>query len=306
MTGSSMHRVVKRLRSINMKANIGILAVCLIIAASCNGSSGDDHTSSGKKGSLSIKITAPSDITFEDGDYAGIYVVSHDSSGGGGLDTNGNYIDNREFEYSSEWTTRGYIDWPKSKSKATVYCYLPYDRLAHNSHRIELSTKPNQSSYANYRASCFLWGQALNLSSFEKPVNINVKHLMSRFVVKLEAGDGYTPDDLANAKVTICKMQTDYRVNLSEGEINGDGNECDITPYYNDGKFYAMLIPQQIDEGRVKVTLGNTTEVLKEIIWLKSGQQYQYTLTVSKSTEGMNIDITDWTVDPIDYGGVLE
>lgn len=294
-----------------MRNHLAISAICFMMATSCSNTSTEIILPiPNEKEELSINVTRAEQSDngyFEEGDQVGIYVVNHTSAGAGSLISSGNYVDNMCFTYSNGWLPVSPIYWADSKTKADFYCYSPYTSNIENVKEYIFSINADQSKFDAYKASDFLWGKSVNKTSSSNPVNIQVSHLMSRLVVKLVAGNGYSDNDLSDAEVIICSMQNEAVINLSNGATTPSGFVEEVVPYVDNDDYCALLVPQTISNSDfVKVTIGGLPYVLKQSLTLESGKQHQCTITLSKTNQGINIGITDWEVDPIDYGGVLE
>ena len=130
---------------------------------------------------------------------------------------------------------------------------------------------------------------------------------MSNVVVKLVPGNGYTEDDMQGAKVSICGLQTSSSINLSNGEITAKGNVAEITPRLENGVMRALVVPQSVSESNlVKIVIGDMTYLLKQSMTFVSGKQHTCTITVEKTSQGINIGIGGWDVDDEDFGGIVE
>ena len=73
-------------------------------------------------------------------------------------------------------------------------------------------------------------------------------------------------------------------------------------------KFKALVIPQSIPASSnfITVTLGGKTYSMEKSFTFVGGHRYQFTLTVRKTSNGINVDINDWVDDDVDNGGVAE
>ena len=140
-----------------------------------------------------------------------------------------------------------------------------------------------------------------------EPVEVTLDHKMSRLVVSLVAGNGYSDNDLAAAGVTICSVKTGAQINLATGVVSPTGNTSEVRPYADGEEFCACLVPQTISEADfVKIILGDRTYILKQSLTLEAGKQHKCTITVSKTDQGINVGISDWVIDNVDYGGIVE
>lgn len=133
-----------------------------------------------------------------------------------------------------------------------------------------------------------------------------VKHLTSNIIIKLVPGDGYSVDDLATAKIEICGLKTNATVNLTNGEITATGISADITPINETTQYRALVIPQNVTGiDLVRIKIGDNTYLLNQTINLLPNRQYTSTITINRSSQGINIGIGEWEEDDMDYGGTV-
>ena len=252
---------------------------------------------------ISTNITNATDTAFENGDIVGIYVVNVPNS----LKANGNHADNIGFSYSGYWSTSTPIYWKDETTKADFYCYYPYTSSIANVDAYPFEVKADQSNTENHKSSDFLWGKSASVAPTQNAVDITVKHILSKIVVNLVAGNGYSDQDMQSASVTICGLKTQSSINLATGEATATGEPQDITPNTSNNQISALVIPQNVSDAElIKVTIREKVYILKQSIELKSGKQHTCTLTVERYNQGINIDITGWETDDDDFGGTVE
>ena len=253
---------------------------------------------------ISTTITKVNETGFEQGDQVGIYVVNEPNT----LQPSGNHANNVLFKYiNGSWVSESPLYWKDQTTKADFYCYYPYDSSISSIDAYPFSIKADQSSDNNYKSNDFLWGKTGYVSPTTQAVGITVKHILSNVIIKLVAGNGYTDEDMNSAEVTICGMQTNSTINLANGTITANGNIQDITPKMGVNARQALVIPQSItNTDIIKITVGDKTYVLNQSINLVSGKQYTCTVTINKTSQGINIGIGGWNVDDNDFGGIVE
>ena len=252
-------------------------------------------------------VTRASDSAFEQGDKVGIYVVNFNGEAAGSLASSGNHVDNMQFAYSGTWTPETPIYWKDQTTKADFYCYYPYAESIGNVGAYAFSVKADQSSESNYKASDFLWGKTAGVTPTSDPVQITVKHVMSNLLIYLKAGNGYKDEDLKQAQITICGLKTDATIDLTTGKANAAGAMTEMTPKAEADCYRALVVPQSVaDVDLIKVSIGEYEYVLKQTITFESNKQHSCTLTVNKTSEGINIVIGGWETDENDYGGSVE
>lgn len=256
--------------------------------------------------SISTQITRATDTDFERDDKVGLYVVNYNGSTSGTLVSSGNHVDNMRFTYSGSWTPDQEIYWKDESTKADFYIYYPYTTNISNISALPASVKTNQTTEENYKASDFLWGKTAGIAPTKNAVSMMVKHLTSNIIIKLVPGDGYSVDDLATAKIEICGLKTNATVNLTNGEITATGISADITPINETTQYRALVIPQNVTGiDLVRIKIGDNTYLLNQTINLLPNRQYTSTITINRSSQGINIGIGEWEEDDMDYGGTV-
>ena len=257
--------------------------------------------------SIATEITRATDTDFERDDKVGLYVVNYNGSTPGTLVSTGNHVNNMRFIYSGNWTPDEEIFWKDESTKADFYIYYPYTSTISNIATLPTSVKTDQSTEVNYKASDFLWGKSAGISPTKNAVSMSVKHLMSNIIIKLVPGDGYSQDDLTTAKVDICGLKTNATVNLTNGVITTTGVSADISPINETTQYRALVVPQSVTNiDLVRVKIGDDTYLLKQSIAFVSNKQYTATITVNRTSQGINIGIGGWEVDDNDYGGTVD
>lgn len=291
-----------------------ILAAAVLLLSSCEEKTVTPPASdSGVKIPISVSMgiwTRATDEAYEPGDNVGIYVVNYDNGNPGGLASSGNHVDNMCFSYSGgNWTPAEEIYWKDQTTKADFYCYYPYaepvDVTAH-----PFSVKADQSVLADYKASEFLWGKATGISPTASAVPIITQHSMSNMLIYVTPGKGFTEETLAAAvkSVKICNVRTGATVNLSTGVATATGAAEEMIPYNEGGYYRALVVPQTVADGSnlISVTVDDVTYTLAKGFTFRANTQHKFTVSVNKSSGGVDIGIGDWETDGTDNGGAAE
>lgn len=262
--------------------------------------------------SIADIVSKATDTAFEAGDRIGLYVVNYDGDTAGSLQSTGNYVDNMPFTYGNgAWTPQSTVYWKDETTPADFYVYYPYGSNPKDVSAYPVEVKADQSLEANYKTSDFMWGKTGKTYPTEKAVNITLSHLFSCAVVELVAGSGFTDNDLAASDVQVqlnnaCCQAT---VNLANGTVTPASGTGSISFLRTEGnEFKALVIPQSIPASSnfITVTLGGKTYSMEKSFTFVGGHRYQFTLTVRKTSNGINVDINDWVDDNVDNGGVAE
>ena len=259
--------------------------------------------------------TRANDTTYENGDEVGIYVVNYDGSTVGSLQEEGNQVDNMRFEYNGGiWTPDAPIYWKDKSTSAGFYAYYPYDASANVSAH-SFSVQADQSAEANFWASDFLWGKATKVSPTKSAVPIVTNHSLSRILVDIKPGNGFTESTWAAAtkSVKICDVKTSATIDLSTGIATATGNNGEIIPLAaaktgTTLSYQAMMIPQVVADNSklVVVTVDGVDYVYRKGFTFKANTQHKFAITVNKSGSSVNVTIGEWTTEEIPDEGTAE
>lgn len=293
-------------------------AVALCACSSENESGGDPVVPPEPTQKLPIRIssvpeTRATDDAFETGDRIGVFVVSRNADGSANaLKTSGNYIDNNMYTLQGTWTSAVPEYWKDTTTHADFYMYYPYTATMTSVEAMPWSVKTDQSEVSGYKASELLIGKTLDVAPSENAVNISAKHIMAQIVISLAAGKGFTAASLANAniKVKINNVKTQAIANLASGMVTATGDNAYVIPLKEGEEYKSLVVPQTLGNGNlITVTVDGTEFSLPKdpkLVAFEQGHRYQITVTLSKTSSGMNADIVGWKDDGNDYGGTAE
>lgn len=256
---------------------------------------------------IKLNFTHIDENMFCDGDMLGIYVVNCTNNFDNPLLDSGNYVDNVCMTYyDGSWNSDDILYWYDDSTGADVYCYTPYVADIKSVTKCPISVKADQREPANLRASDILWGMASHWQPYFSPtVEIKMNHITSRLVVRIEPGNGFTYEELKDVDVIFNSCPAD--LDLSNGTITLHDEINDVIASKTDDGYMAYVMPRSFNnEDFVKVIVDGNTYVHKQTLTLAMGKEHRCTLTLAKINQGVNIGISDWVVDPNDYGGVLE
>lgn len=249
-------------------------------------------------------------VDFTKGDCVGIYMVNYVDGKQVALKPENNYIDNWKFQYDGvgDWRADQKLYYKDEVTAADFYAYHPYsDILDATTH--DVSVPSDQSAEAEYKKADFLWGCALNCSPSTDPVDILLEHIMSKVVVVLKPGTGFTEDELiaADPLVRFVDLKCKAFFNLGTGELSADDSEEFVTPYSHSSLEYrAILLPQSVeDEDIVEIRIGESVYKLRRTITFEAGKVYTFTVTIQRVEGGVNVGIGSWDVVDQDFGGVV-
>ena len=258
--------------------------------------------------SPSMTESRATDYGFESGDCTGLYVVNYTGSVPGSLANSGNYVNNMRFTYNGTWVPDTPIFWADNETHADFYLYYPYTNVqsvkAHT-----FAVKADQSAEADYKASDLLVGKTVNVTPSTSATVIPVSHVMSRIIISLKAGNGFTDQSLAQAAVSvrINGVKCSSTVDLTTGTVTPTGSATSVTPLYADNTYKALIVPQTVSEGNlITVTVDGRDFNLKKEFTFESAKSHRFTVTLSKTSNGVNVNINPWVEDGTDNGGTAE
>lgn len=298
-----------------MRKSYGSMLILLLTVVGC--SSGEENppapvTPPTKHIPISLSCgigSRATDSGFESNDCIGLYVVNRNGETPGTLQLTGNHVDNMRFTYNGNWISETDIFWKDETTAADFYTYYPFGKLttlaAH-----PFAVNENQSTVVGYKASDFLWGKTANVAPTEKAVSITVKHLFCCAVVTIMAGNGFTEESLnaANIKVKMNQLKTKATINLANGTVTAVENPHDITLLAESKTSYkALIVPQTVAVGNlITITIEGRDYQLEKEFTFVGGKQHTFPITVSKTSNGVNVDIGAWEDDDMDNGGTAE
>ena len=256
---------------------------------------------------ITLRVTNANKDLFCDGDTLGIYVANRLNSFDNPLLDSGNHVDNVCMTYcDGSWNSDCILYWYNDSTRADVYCYAPYMADIKSATKCPISVKADQRDPANLRASDILWGVASNwLPLFSPTVSLEMNHITCRLVVRIEPGNGFTYEELEDVDVIFCSCPAD--LDLSTGTLTPHDEIYDVIASKTYDGYVAYVMPRSFNnEDFVRVIVDGHTYVLKQTLGLVAGKEHHCTITLAKIDQGVNIGISDWVVDPNDYGGVLE
>lgn len=248
------------------------------------------------------------DTSFENGDCIGLYVVNYSGSNPGTLTNTGNHVDNMRFSYDGAWTPDSPVSWADDETHADFYVYHPYASVQ-SVNAYSFSVRTDQSTESSYKASDLMTGKSLNVAPTNSNVDIPISHAMSRAVIYLEAGNGFTAESLSAASISVKLngLKCGSTVDLASGTVTPTGQPSTITPLHTDGCYKALIVPQTVEAGNlIKVTADGREYNLQKGFTFESGKSHKFTVTLSKTSAGVNVNITPWVDDDTDNGGTAE
>ena len=261
---------------------------------------------------ISVDVeTRANDSTFESGDALGIYVVNYNGSTAGTLQPEGNQADNAEFTYNgSGWNSDEPIYWKDKNTAADFYAYYPYSASV-NIDAQPFAVQTDQSNEDNFWASDFLWGKTTKVTPTSDAVNIKTNHVLSRIILEVKPGSGFTAESWAAAtkSVKICDVKTVATINIATGVAVATGNNGEIIPLATSSNYKAMIVPQTVadDSKFIVVTVDGTEYVYRTGYTFKANTQHNFSIVVNKNESSVNVSIGEWNINStVNQGTAVE
>ena len=249
------------------------------------------------------------DSSFEYGDFIGLFVVNHNADGTPGtLMPEGNHVDNMKFTYNGTWTPASPLYWKDDKTHADFYAYYRYQNITSTTD-LPISIYTDQYDESNYKANDFMLGSALNVTPSENAVNITLKHMMSLIIIKVEPGNGFTTESLAQANISvkINNIKTKAKLNMATATLTAESDPMSINPMKTDEGYKALVPPQSVSYGDlITITIDGKDFNLKKAFKFVGGKIHKFTVTPTKTSNGINVNISQWENDDTDNGGNAE
>lgn len=256
---------------------------------------------------ISTTITRATETTFENGDQVGLFVVNRNTDGtANALKQSGNYVDNMLYTYTATWTPATPIYWYDDNTHADFYLYCPYRKTMTSVSAMPFDINANQSDVAAYKAADLLIGSTQNVAPTKSTVNIVAKHVMSQVEIVLKAGAGFTDASLAASKVAVRlnSLRTSATVDIASAAVTATGSLATVTPYKDGSTYRAIVVPQEVPlTNLITVNVNGRDFNLPKAFTFVSGKRHTFTVTLDKTSSGVNVTIGAWEDDGTDNGG---
>lgn len=235
-------------------------------------------------------LTKATDVTFQDEDEIGLTVVKwYDENA---VDLTGSRVENNvKFTYDGGvFLPDAAAYFPDETSKTTFFATYPYNTLGFNygENVMNITLSNKQNSAAKYTKCDYMYAIAEGITPTEEKVTMEFKHILSKIVVKLVAGDGYTDAELSKAKVELRRFNTSASYDVKTSVFSNFSKIDNIYMYNKSSIASAVVIPQTINSGDnlIYITIGDTVfayEADKEYKF-ETGRINEFTATISKAS----------------------
>ena len=255
--------------------------------------------------------TRVSNGAFEAEDKVGIYVTDYaNDTTPMPLQISGNRANNEALTFDgSTWTPERTIYWGEGKSD--IYAYYPYIDNVTDVDEQPFSIATDQDAEGAYEASDLLWAKAEGVAESDGAVQLEMKHTMSRLVVRIMAGEDYKGSLPKDATVHLHSTITDVLFSFDSGSVVKDpyAGAKSIKMHnlgirtFADGEamVYEAIVAPQMLLGTVPLLEINSKSVsylLEDSFNFKPGVSYTYTAVLNTSTTAIKVeigcDIDDW------------
>ncbi len=243
---------------------------------------------------------------FEEGDKIGVYVTDTPMP----LQVSGNRANNEAVVYNGEkWATERPIYWGEGKSD--IYAYYPYIDNVTDVDELPFSIATDQDAEGAYEASDLLWAKTEGVAQTDGAVQLDMKHIMSRLVVRIMAGEDYKGSLPKDATVHLHSTVTDVLFSFDNGSVVKDPyagaksikmrNRGIHTFADGEAMVYEAIVAPQMLLGIVpllEINYKSVSYLLEDSFNFQPGISYTYTVTLNSSITSIKIDIgcemDDW------------
>lgn len=250
-----------------------------------------------------VSCVAQTAITLAKGAQAGVYISY------GGLKASGNYVDNVCLTYDGNgaWDSAERLKWKDANSEAVFYAYAPYNADVQDALGFVVETLTDQSTKEAQAASDFLWGSGGKWPHDGIP-QLSLRHMFSKVVVKIAAGEGVTEDELkgGSLSVRLKNIRTKTKVRLHDGRMDVLDDLGTIKTLQEQPLTYsAVVVPQSEEQIKLVILWDNTEYPVSIGRSFERGKLYSLTATLKKTSGGMSVTIGGWGDTGEDYGGTV-
>lgn len=238
-----------------------------------------------------IGDTRATDTAFESGDKIGVFVVK----AGELIQPTGNEVNNESFTFNgSAWSSSKKVYW--NDGTFDVYAYYPYTGTIADTEEMLFSVGEDQSTHAGYTASDFVWASRKGVTGSSSPVSLSFTHSLSKAVVVLEKGEGFTGNIPSDCEVYLHSTALEAAIDLESGnaEASAYSPTGTIKAYKkNATTFEAIVVPQNITSRRplVEVVTEGVSYLMEGKISFRPGYSHNIIITLTKNPEETKIEI---------------
>ena len=209
--------------------------------------------------------------------------------------------------------------YPSSGNGVNIFAVYPSGAAGTNVNatNVTFSVKADQSTDANYKASDLMTGAPASnpVERTATTIPLVFKHCLTKINLNLFAGEGFSMDELSNAKVSISGATPNATFNVKTGAVTSVSSAGVTAPVIDLGSpkpsedqqaltASAIIVPQEIAANTrfIIITVGQNpaTDLVYTLpekpVTFEPSKVYTFNITARLS--GLNITgstITDWT-----------
>ena len=107
--------------------------------------------------------------------------------------------------------------------------------------------------------------------------------------------------------VKINGVKTQSTVDLATKAVTATGTATSVTPLKEGDSYKALIVPQTVGQGNlITVNVDGRDFNLQKAFTFVGGKRHRFTVTLNKTSNGINVTIDQWEDDGIDNGGTAE
>lgn len=247
----------------------------------------------------STKATA---TAFEAGDKIGLFATKYNGENAVPLEISGNYANNSAVTFNgTKWTAQPAVFWADGKFDIYAYYpFIPFSKLLSVDEQsfsvaLDQSTAETADALSGYEASDLLWAKNTSVTKMDV-VPLIFRHTMSRLVVNLVKGEGYTGDIPADAIVRVHNTVPHSYVDLASGIVTKNPYESpkSITAMkVSNGVYAAIIVPQRITTRLpfVEILTSGVSYLIESTFIFKPATQHTINIILSNNPEQVKIII---------------
>lgn len=224
------------------------------------------------------------DDSFEEGDKISVYACYDESL------SSDNYAQNIRYSYSNGlFEASSPISYPSKEAALTFYAVYPYGN--YSTPDILFTVSSDQSSESDYAASDLMTASAV--SKDKEIVSLKFTHRLAKVVLNLEEVSS------KDCSVTFCRLYTSVDANITDNDYRESGSRYNVVACPDGRNSYKVILPpQKISAGNVVAEIIIDDKVYEWVaesdIYLSSGIEHIYTVTIKDNRFIISSDINDW------------
>ena len=281
-------------------SNIAFVMAILGLAACSD--DGEQQYKDARHTPMTFTVTHPSQTRatatdFENGDRIGLYVAQADVP----LEIGGNLVNNEALTHNgSSWPAARTLYWDDGTYNA--YAYYPYLQGVSSisdqpfSVSTDQSTAKTATALGGYEASALLFASTKGIKASASPINLTIKHIMSKIKIRLIKGEDFEGEMPATADVYIHNTVPTATVDLQAGVATRyvKGTRQTIKAQQEGAYSYsAIVVPQRIDNRQplVEVVMKGVSYLFESKFVFKPGVEHLVNLVITDNPDKVKIEI---------------